>query len=81
DFEQTNDHIKSYAQSSQITEEINDDYCSSVIKVNESSNSMGSPEIFSTIDGITSSTTLYNSDPDLVYMSSLLQKPSGESMR
>ncbi|CAF5014429.1 unnamed protein product, partial [Rotaria magnacalcarata] len=40
-----------------------------------------SPEIFSTIDGITSSTTLYNSDPDLVYMSSLLQKPSGESMR
>ncbi|CAF3441269.1 unnamed protein product [Rotaria socialis] len=81
DFEQTNDHIKSYAQSSQITEEINDDYCSSLMKANESANSMDSPEIFSTTDGITSSTTLYNNDPDLVYMTSLMQKPSGESMR
>ncbi|CAF0867984.1 unnamed protein product [Rotaria sordida] len=81
DFDQTREHNRSYAQSSQIKEETYEDYYSSSIKTNEHSNFVNSPEIFSMTNGIASSTRLCDHDSDLMYMSSLMNQPNGESVR
>jgi len=81
DFEQTQTHNVSYAQSSQLNEEIHDDYLSPSIIVSEHSNPITPPEKLPITNNRTSTTptTLYDNDPDLLYMSSLLKKPSGDS--
>ncbi|CAF3012461.1 unnamed protein product [Rotaria sp. Silwood2] len=81
DFQQVHEHSVSYTQSSQIQEETHEDYDSSLTKVNEHCNLVNSPELFSMTNGIASSTTLYDNDPDLMYMTSLMNQPSGESVR
>jgi hypothetical protein len=79
DFEQTHTHNVSYAQSSQINEEIHDGYLTPSIIASEHLNSMTPPEKIPSAHDLTSTTTLYDNDPDLAYMSSLLKQPSGDS--
>ncbi|CAF0849351.1 unnamed protein product [Rotaria sp. Silwood1] len=81
DFEQTHEYNVSYAQSSQIQEETHEDYYSSLMKTNEHCNPANSPELISMKNGIISSTTICNNDPDLIYMTSLMNQPSGECVR
>lgn len=81
DFEPLQEHNKSYTQSSQITEETPDDGELALVKTNENLNPVDSPDLFSkTYDQIVSMTSI-DTDPDLMYMTKLLQQPNGESVR
>jgi hypothetical protein len=80
DFEQTTTHNVSYAQSSQMNEEKQDDYLSPSIIASEDSNLITPPEKIPTTNDVTSPTPRsFDDDPDFVYMSSLLKKPSGKA--
>jgi hypothetical protein len=80
DFEQTSKHNVSYAHSSQIDEETHPIYYSPSILVSENSNPTTLEKVPNTHDNL-NTPTLYDNDPDLAYMSSLLQKSSGDSFR
>lgn len=94
DFEHTQTHNVSYAQSSQIDEEV---YPTNYISPSliESEPSLGAPSapplslsplkrpltIPDAVSTTTTATTLYDNDPDFAYMSSLFQQASGDSCR
>jgi hypothetical protein len=87
DFEQTNTYNVSYVQpiESQVTlkssEQLNTHFCSSSIVANEHSNPVTPPSHLAITNGTVSTTTLIDNDPDLAYMSTLLQTTSGDSFR
>jgi hypothetical protein len=82
DFEQNHTHNVSYAQSSQINEEIHheENYLSPSIVDSEHSNLI-TPEKLPLTNNTTSSATLFDDDPDLAYMSTLLRKQNGDAFR
>lgn len=79
DFDPNHTHNVSYAQSSQINEETQKDCLSPSIIASEHSNLVSPVEKLPITNDITSTRTLFDNDPDLVYMSSLLKQPSGDS--
>ena len=81
DFEQTNKHNVSYAQSSQTNEEIHDIYYAPSLLISEHSTVISPLEILPNTHPNLSTPTLYADDPDLEYMGSLLKKSSGDSFR
>ena len=84
DFEQNQTHNVSYAQPSQVNEEIllhpHENYFSPSIVLSEHSNPT-TPEKASLANNATSSATLFDNDPDLAYMSTLLRKQNGDAFR
>jgi hypothetical protein len=81
DFEQINTHNVSYNQGIQSQRQLNDVYCSSLIVASEHSEHMILPPQLAITNGTMSSGTLIDNDPDLAYMSSLLQTASGDTFR
>ena len=81
-FEQTPARDELNAHLSETNKELcgKDCYSTSTI-VKKPSNSANSSDNLFIINDATSTTTLVDNDPDLVYMSSLLKQPSGESVR
>jgi hypothetical protein len=80
DFEQGHTHNVSYAQSSQVNDETpqHETYLSPSIVVSEHSNSL-TPEKVPLTNNTTSSTSMFDNDPDLAYMSMLLRKQNGDA--
>lgn len=82
DFEQINAHNVSYAQSSQINgETYYSDYFSASIIASEHSNPCTPPEKVPPANETVSTTALFDNNPDLLYMSALLKKSSGDTFR
>jgi hypothetical protein len=81
DFDQTNTHNVSYTQKIENQRQLNDNYCSSSIVASEHSDHVILPPQIAITNGTTSSATLIDNDPDLAYMSSLLQTTNGNSFR
>jgi hypothetical protein len=75
DPEQMHTHKISYAQSS------DNDHCSSVITASGHSDQMTLPTQSDIKNDKPSLATLIGNDPDLIYMSSLLRRTSGDSFR
>jgi len=87
DFEPTNMHNVSYSQpiesqnQLQLPQQLNNNYCSSSYLTSEQSDHLTLPTQLAITNEITSTGTLVNNDPDLAYMSSLLQTTTGDLFR
>ena len=82
EFEQDHTHNVSYAQSSQANEETHqhENYLSPSLVISEHSNSF-TPEKLPLTNNTASSTSMFDNDPDLAYMSVLLRKQNGDTFR
>jgi hypothetical protein len=89
DYEQNDTHRISHPQpsesqnQSQSSQPLNNNYCLSSRVASEQSDPMILPTQLAITNGTssTTTTTLINNDPDLEYMSSLLQTTNGDSFR
>jgi len=83
DFDPINTHNISYVQpiENQNSVRLTNTYCSSMILTSENSAPIALPTQSTMTNGTASREALINKDPDLAYMSSLLQTTSGDSYR